>query len=141
MKKAFCLITFLIIVSTLYSQTTSGQFTTDYYLQKSKKQYKTGGILLGVGTTMAVVGAIGFDKNFVMFEKGGNETKADVYGFIMLAGLIMDIVSIPILISSAVNKKKALSLVINNQLIYDPNGYLLAFQKQSIPSLTLILKF
>ena len=144
MKKAISLIVFLVIVSNLYSQKTT-EFTPsrDYYLQKSKKQFTTGWILLGAGATMTVVGGIGFDKNFVMFEEHDDsmDKKADIYGFIMLAGLVMDIVSIPVLISASKNKKKAARIVISNQIIYQPQSNLMAFQKQTIPSLTLKITF
>jgi len=141
MKKVSSLITLLLVVTNLYCQTTSEHLTTDYYLQKSKSQNKTGGILLGVGTTMILVGAIGFDKNFVMFEEGGDDAKAQIYAFVALAGVVVDIVSIPIFISASKNKKRAVSVAVGNQMIFEPNYSLTAFQKQPIPSLTLRMRF
>jgi len=114
-------------------------------LQKSKNQNTTGWILLGTGTTMVIVGVNGFGKNFMSFEdgylEGGNATKADIYGFIMLAGLVMDIASIPVFVSASRNKKRATRLVISNQNLYQPNNSLLVLQKQSVPSLTLRINF
>lgn len=142
MKKVITLLALLIISMNLYSQkTTELMSSKDYYLQKSKNQFTTGWVLLGTGTTMAVVGVIGFDKNFVIFGEGGNAKKADTYGYIMLAGLVMDIVSIPVLISASKNKKKSARIVISNQIIYQPQANLMAFQKQTIPSLTLKITF
>ncbi len=137
MKKAFSLIVLLIIVVNIYSQTTAEYSTADYYLQKSKSQNKTGWILLGVGSITTVIGFIGFDKNFVMFEEGGNDTKADIYGFVTLAGLVMDIASIPVFISASRNKKRAATLVINNQILPQPINSPTMRQSQIVPTLTL----
>ncbi len=146
MKRLISLLAFLFIVINLYGQkTTNYILDRDYLWQKSKNQNTAGWILLGTGTTMTIVGAIGFDKNFMSFEdgnlKGGNDQKADIYGFIVLAGLVMDIASIPLFISASVNKKRAARLEFGNQIIYQPNNSLLVFQKESVPSLTLRISF
>ena len=104
MKKVITLLALLIIAMNLYSQkTTELMSNRDHLWQKSKNQNTAGWILLGTGTTMTIVGAIGFDNNSLSFDdgilKGGNAQNADTFGYILLAGLIMDIASIPIFIS------------------------------------------
>ena len=146
MKKLISLLAFLFIVINLYGQkTTDYALDKDYLWQKSKNQNTAGKILLVTGTTMTVVGIIGFGNNSMSFEdgylKGGNDQKANTYGFIMLAGLVMDIASIPVFISSSVNKKRASRLEFGNQIIYKPHNSLMVLQKQSIPSLTVKIEF
>ncbi len=123
MKRIINLLILLLISINLFSQKTIDSLDIkDYYLQKSKNQFTAGWILLGAGATMTIVGGIGFSENFEIFgdNEAGMGKKADTYGFIMLAGLIMDIVSIPVLISAIVNKKKASRIVIDSQILYQP---------------------
>jgi hypothetical protein len=146
MKKLISLLAFLIIVINLYGQkTTDDVLDSDYLWQKSKNQNTAGKILLVTGTTMTVVGIIGFGNNSMSFDdgilKGGNAQKADAYGYIMLAGLVMDLASIPVFIFASRNKKRAARLGISNQLIYKPINSLLVLQKQSIPTLILRISF
>lgn len=142
MKKLISLLAFLLIVSNLYYQkTTEDKAPRDYYLQKSKNQNTAGWILLGTGATMTVIGIIGFGNNFVIFGEGGNDHKANTFGFIMLTGLAMDLASIPVFISASRNKKWASRLEFSNQIIYKLNNILMVLHKQSIPSLTLKISF
>lgn len=146
MKRIIILFIFLLIVINLYSQKTlENTASINYYLQKSKNQNTAGWILLGTGATMNIVGIVGFSNNSMSFDdgilKGGNAQKADTYGFIMLAGLVMDIVSIPLFIVASGNKKKAARIELGNQIIYEPNYNLMVFQKKPVPSLTLKVKF
>lgn len=146
MKRITILLMFLLIITNLQSQKIlENTANLDYYMQKSKNQNTAGWILLGTGATMNIVGIIGFSNNSMSFDdgilKGGNAQKADIYGYIMLAGLVIDIVSIPLFIASSGNKKKAVRIEFGNQIICEPNYDLLVFQKKPIPSLTLKLKF
>lgn len=90
---------------------------------------------------MTLTGAIGFDKNFVIMEEGGDSKKADIYGFITLAGLVMDIASIPVFISASKNKKRAISLETNSQIPHYPLRKQASWQCQSIPALTMKINF
>ena len=142
MKKFITFFAFLLVAVTLYSQEISGTvLNSDYFLLKSKKQYTTGRILLGVGTTMAIVGLIGFNENFVVFGPGGDSQKADIYGSIFAAGLVMDMVSIPAFVSASQNKRKAFMVKIDHQNLLPPDNRMLAFQQYFIPSVTLRLAF
>ena len=91
----------------VYQTDQNQQRTKEYYFEKSKRKKTTAWILLGAGTAMAIGGAIGFDNSW---DKSSEYTKTDIFGFITLAGIISDLVSIPFFISSAKNKKKALSI-------------------------------
>ena len=101
-----------------FSQTPAG--SKEYYLQKSKNQKKAGWILLAAGTVMAVGGGIGFSNNWDLFQ---NSTKADVYGSIMLGGIVADLVSIPVFISSGRNSRRAARVSVSSQVRDFPRGY------------------
>jgi len=78
----------------------------ELHLKKSKNQKTTAWILLGGGTAMIIGGAIGFDDSW---DKSSEYTKTDIFGFITLAGIISDLVSIPFFISSAKHREIAIS--------------------------------
>ncbi len=65
-----------------------------YYLQKSDQQRKTASILVGGGLVLEVAGIIAY--------KYGNASL-----FLLGAGLLSQIVSIPFFVSSAINKGKS----------------------------------
>jgi hypothetical protein len=87
--------------------------TKDYFLQLSKKNNTTGWILLGCGTAMIIGGLIGFGSTY----DDSSYTSTDISGFIVLGGLIADIVSIPFFITAHKHKKRAMSLSFGNQNI------------------------
>ena len=89
------------------------QKKASYYLEKSKQQKKTGWILFGVGTTIAVVGITGFNSSW----NSDIYSTTDNFGYLMLGGIVLDIVSIPFFISSGVNKQKARKIAINGSSI------------------------
>ncbi len=142
MKKTITFLACFLFVLSLYSQEISGHASNrDYYLQKSKRQNTTGGILLGVGTTMTIVGLIGFNENFKIFEPGGNDRAADIYGFIAVTGIVMDLVSIPVFVAASRNKRRGLTVKIDNQNFHQPNDTVFALKNQPIPSITLQITF
>jgi len=110
-------------------------FKRDFYLERSANQQKAGLILLGSGTAAIVIGAIGFDSTW-----GSDSNGTDAFGFVLLAGLIADIVSIPLLLSSGANKRKAnrLSLTIDHMPVLTQKGH--AIYSESRPMLTLKIK-
>lgn len=109
MKKLILLLALFLMMPNIHGQEASkADETKNYYLEKSKNQKTTAWILLGSGTAMAIGGAIGFSENFW-------ESSADTYGYIMIAGIVADLVSIPFFISASKNKKKAASLAFNIQ--------------------------
>lgn len=117
MKNIILLLTAASLTFKTFSQTIQPADSKDYYLQKSKNQKTTAWVLLGGGTLMAVAGGIVFDKS-------SSNTSIDAGGFIFLAGIIADIVSIPFFVSAAKNKRKAAAIVFTHQ-----NNYMLVQTK------------
>jgi len=78
----------------------------EQYLKKSKNQNTVGWVLLAGGTAMAVVGAVGFGRNFELFDDT-NDRKADLYGKVVVAGIAADLISIPFFIASGKNARRA----------------------------------
>lgn len=101
------------------------------YLNKSKNQRKVAWILLGAGTALAVVGGIGFDSTW---DDSDSYSTTDIFGFVLTAGIIADLVSIPFFISSHHNKKHASTLSFGNQSITSPSGK--SMYQRIYPSLT-----
>ncbi len=81
---------FSLLTISVFGQTT---FSKEYYLQKSKNQKKTGWILLGGGTLMAVIGAVSFNSNY---NSSGDYGSTDAAGFLFLGGVAADLISIPV---------------------------------------------
>ena len=106
-------------------------FSKDYYLKKSKTQKTVGWVMLGGG--LAITAIFGFRKDV---EKQGINTDPleDRNAPIVLAGIASALGSIPFFISSAKNKRRALSAAISSQKIFVPQqkGYALNTQ----PTLT-----
>ena len=136
MKKIVFFLALLILVTQSFSQTppNSGASSASDYLKRSRNQKKAGWILLAGGTAMAVGGAITFNYNW----NYGSYTATDISGFVMLGGIVADLVSIPLFISSGANKRKA-SILLNSQKILVPQQS--AFALRSQPTLTLKIEF
>jgi hypothetical protein len=111
-------------------------FSKEYYLQKSKNRKTTGWVLLAGGTTMAVVGGIVF-ANSDWFS--GDDPSTDTGGYLMLGGIVMDLISIPFFISSSHYASKAASISLNNQPILLPQQQGIIAKSQ--PSITLRIHF
>jgi len=73
------------------------------YLEISQRQQKTGWILLGTGAATTVIGIAAFSNSW----DSGSDSTTDLFGFVMLGGLISTFSSIPFFISSGVNKRRA----------------------------------
>jgi hypothetical protein len=122
-----------IISSNSYYQTAKYQ-SKEFYLNKSKNQKTAAWILLGAGTAFAVVGVIGFESTWDDSDSDSYST-TDIFGFVLTAGIISDLVSIPFFISSHHNKKHASSLSFGTQSLTSRS---IKSMCQSIyPSLTL----
>ena len=136
MKKIIFSAIFLSIIIPSFSQViTDKQFSKNYYLQKSKNQKTVAWILLAGGTAMAVGGAISFSHNYDY----GSNSATDISGFLLLGGIVSDIVSIPFFISSSNNKKKAGAIAISNRQIYLPMKEGFAIKAQ--PTVTVSISF
>jgi hypothetical protein len=116
MKKYVTFFLLMLFAGKTFSQvdtsTSHTSLKTDY-LKKSKTQKTIAWILLGTGTTLIVIGSsIGTHG---VEDLSYNEAAAGA-GFI-IAGALMDIGSIPLFIAGAKNKRRAMSVTINNELI------------------------
>jgi hypothetical protein len=114
--------------------------TKEFYLHKAKNQNTTAWIFLGGGTAIAIIGAIGFDANFDIWSSDqGKADRTDIFGFMIIAGIVADLVSIPFFISSHHNKKIASIISLGNQNRYSPpiNSY----SMNPNPTLTLKVNF
>lgn len=85
----------------------------EYFMQLSKKNRTAAWVLLGVGTAMMIGGAAAFDSSW----DSGSASETDISGFIVLGGLIADVVSIPFFITAAKHKKRAMALSAGSQLV------------------------
>lgn len=107
MKKIVSFMVLFTIMAELCGQQAVNSYPNkDFFLQISKKQNTTGWVLLLSGTAMVVGGAIAFDKSW----DEGSATSTDIFGVMVLAGVIADLASIPFFISAGVNKRRAASL-------------------------------
>ncbi len=134
MKKMIISLALLLFMVKLFGQT--AVLSKDHYLKKSKIQKTVGWVMLGGGVAMTTIGLVLITKqvnddplNLLEYSEG--------YGILTLAGAGTALGSIPFFISSAKNKRRALSLAISNQKIFvpQPKGYALNSQ----PTLTLKL--
>lgn len=110
--------------ATSFSQQTSPSpgLTKQDYLQKSKNQKTTAFILLGVGAAAIAIAAPG-------------NVSLDVLPVFVIVGGVATIVSIPLFIASARNKRKDMSLSFKNETA--PQIQKRSFVYQNVPSLTL----
>lgn len=107
MKKMVAFMVLLAIMAEVFGQHAGkSSLDKDFYLSISKKQNTTGWVLLLSGTAMAVGGALAFDSSW----EEGSATSTDIFGIIMMTGVIADLASIPFFISAGVNKRRAASL-------------------------------
>jgi hypothetical protein len=117
MKRSLSIILFLLFsFQLLYSQVTdsttiqSQQNEYDFYLLKSKKQKTTGLVLLVSGVVAAAGGLALMVDNLTLFSddtNGGFKAGTGLF----LAGSAATIISIPVLISSGSNKRKARAFI------------------------------
>jgi hypothetical protein len=119
--------------------------TKEFYLNKSKNQQSAAKTLVGVGTTMIVVGSIGLIISVtsglidtVNSGHSGAEPFVVASLLITMTGAAADLVSIPFFISASNNKKKAATLSFGNQTIYPQLDK--SYFGNTVPSLTLRIK-
>lgn len=132
MKKILVFMVLLAIMAEVFGQEAGkSSLDKDFYLALSKKHNTTGWVLLLSGTAMIVGGAVAFDSSW----DESSATSTDISGFILLAGVIADLASIPFFISAGVNKRKAAYLSFNIQ-DYTPA---LSFGKNNYPACSITL--
>lgn len=137
MKKAVLFTVFLAFVINVFSQDSMWQVYTkkEHYLKKSKNQRTTGWILLGVGTTLAVIGVSTFSSSW----DHGSNTETDILGWFIVGGVAMDLASIPFFISAGNNQRRAAEIVIINQKMYLPQKNSVAVKY--VPGITFKIHF
>lgn len=120
-----CIVLMLISVISLSQQTTPSQtISSQDYLQKSKHQRNTGLILAGGGLILEIAGAVAYHS--------GNSSI-----FLLGAGVLSQIVSIPFFISSLVNAKKSKKAYLSFSLEKTPGGYSSAINFRHRPGISL----
>ncbi len=131
MKKNLTMMLFLFCTLTAFAQSNSNK---DYLLQKSRNQKTAFFVIAGTGTAAAITGLI--------YATGHNDPNKFKYsytgGFIALGGLTLVAASIPFLVSSNKNRRRAMSLSVKNDplLLLQKNS----FVYQAVPSLSLKLR-
>jgi hypothetical protein len=94
-----------------------------HYMQKSKNQLRTGLILLGSGVVLNGIAIATFPDSYDPFfgtNSSKTESQANVAVGLFIVGSAALISSIPVLISSAVNKHKARLLVNSERVELSP---------------------
>ena len=125
MKTLLLFTAILLLTTHLWAQnTTVIPNSKEFYLEKSKKQNKTGWFLFGTGIVLSTVGIIGFSNSD--FLDSNSET--DAYGFMILGGAISGLSSIPVFIGSANNARRAASLTFNADLFPKRNALVQNYQ-------------
>lgn len=119
MRNLFVLICCISFCNFIYGQTK----TKEYYFKKNQNQKRTAWILLGTGTAAVVTGAVIESKR----ERGDQSFKG---GIIELGGIICALTSIPIFISSSINKKRATRLSVSNQKVLQLHENVVAWKSQ-----------
>ncbi len=107
----------------IFGQSTLDQINKrDYYLKKSKNQKTAGWILVGGGTTLIIGGAVFFTGAAILSLatlQDPTKNGTDVAAYIILTGVVADIVSIPFFISAAHKKRIATSINLGTNIFYD----------------------
>ncbi len=132
MRKIIVFVMLLIISATSFSQPTTTPvppFKTDY-LKKSNNQKFLAWVLMGGGIAVVSITAL----SNVGLDFGSTEKSASPVAPLTIAGVLM-VSSIPVFIASHKNKKKAMSLSLNNETA--PQIQKNRFVNRSVPSLTL----
>jgi hypothetical protein len=126
----------LSLVLPSLAQEVASPTAKEILLEQSKRQKKTGFILLGAGVGAAVFGGALFASNFCIFGcDSDDEALAGTGGVLFLLGVGSAIASVPVLINAGSKAKKAAELSFNPKPIYLPKG---TFSGPSaIPSLSL----
>ena len=139
MKKILLTVLMMLAVLALIGQQTTGQFTREDYLQKSKRQKTTAWILLGGGAAFVAGGMIWWSQEFTLFgPSSSGETGATV---MVLAGTCSMLGSIPVFIASARNKNKANNLMVGLKMENAISYKATPTKFQPFPAISITLPF
>ena len=135
----FLIFIFIAVIAGGQERHAEDEFVRNFYLERSARQNKTGLILLGAGTALFVGGVVGFDSSW----DNGSASQTDFFGFMLLAGAVADLTSIPIFISAGINKRRARAIsvslsIVNRQCLDCCSVYNSSFACR--PELTLKIK-
>jgi hypothetical protein len=132
-KIIFCTMLLLSVTVTFSQQTNpSVALTKQDYLKKSKDQKIAALVLVGVGSGLIVVGVVnGVNRNFD-WSNDGYYRRFVVFSIIGVAGVLS---SIPFIIASHRNKRKAMRLSFKNETA--PQLLKNSFAYRPVPSVTL----
>ena len=136
MNKVFLILALLFtFLPKVQAQSLESKILIEEYIKRSEKQKKTGLILLGAGVGSVIIGT-------VLFGTGWNDDSSFALGsgaVLFTAGSISTLVSIPVLISSASNGRKAAKLGIGTARLTEPlpNG----FYQKTYPALHFSIPF
>lgn len=104
-----------------YSQDNTSSGDKEALIALSKKQKKTGYILLGGGVGAAVIGGALFASNFCIWGcTNESEALAGTGGILFILGTGAAIASVPVLINAGKTSKRAMELSANSIPIYLP---------------------
>lgn len=120
MCKVFLLIfAFLLFLPRIQAQQSQeNKFLIEEYLRQSEKQKKTGLIMLGAGAGSVLLGTVLFGTAW----NSGSNFAGGASAFFLVAGSISTLVSIPVLVSSASNGRKAAKLGIGTTQLAAPSS-------------------
>ena len=143
MKGIFLLCLLLSIANKVFSQadtTAPGTSLKNDYLQKSKNKKTVAWVLLATGTAMMVTGSIMIASSSDEHESvfGGPPESAIIGAALFSTGLLLDLVSIPFFSSSAINKKRSLSLSFKKELA--PQLRQGSIVQSPLPSVSLVIR-
>lgn len=119
MRKLLTLLAlFLIFSQTLKAQNAESKFLIEEYLRQSERQKKTGLIMLCAGAGSVILGTVLFGTAW----NSGSTFAGGTSAFLLATGSISTLVSIPILVSSASNGRKAAKLGIGTAQLVAPSS-------------------
>lgn len=124
---------FIVFLPETKAQNQENKILIEEYLRRSEQQKKTGLILLGAGVGSVILGTVLFATAW----SNGSEPIGGAGVFLMTAGSISTLVSIPILISSASNGRKAAKVGIGTDRV--PVPQLVGLSGKAFPTLSIIL--
>lgn len=136
MKRLIFSLLFLLFTFNSFGQATP--LSLDNYLQKSKEQQRAGWVLLAGGTTLALAGMA------IAGQEGANDmgygNSFDAGMWLLGAGILLEVASIPFFISSAKNAKRAATLSLGHQAIHTHRHSSAPFKFRPTLTITLAIR-
>jgi len=139
MKKLILIITAILFFFKSFSQQTNHapSLSKQDYLTKSKKQKTAAWGVLGVGTVMLIGG--GYIAGHETFDNDGEDEEVVAAGVVAAIGVAAMVGSIPLFIASSRNKRKAMSLSLENEKFRSLENCSLVYR--SMPAVSLKINF